>query len=188
MGLALRGSASTSSAGRGYNTFRPSPITDLNGDNRIDEWDEAVLLAQKCDHSKWVLDLAATRHANFDWWLGVLLVVTNALTTASGVSTAAASMNGPPLFMAVPLATAGLSAFAGLLAGLQRTLQPAEKAAQCRAAGREFEQLAETLRSTATMDSSRRPQDSEKFLKAIIQSMHDLAAPDAVADALARFA
>lgn len=183
MGLALRNSRA------GYNTFHASPVTDLNGDSKIDEWDEAIALAQKCERDKQALDIAATRHANLDWWLGVLLVLTNALTTASGVSTAAASVNGgSTAFLAVPLTTAGLSAFAGLLAGLQRLLQPAEKAEKCRAAGLEFERIAETLRAAAVMDSSRRPQNSTEFLESHIQSVRNLSAPDAVSDALARFA
>ena len=162
-----------------YSTF--GPPADLNGDGVADQWDRLIPLASRCEGMAVALADAATRQTNLDWWLGVLLILANAASTAGGLAT---TQN-----QSLAFAAAALSAGAGLLAALRQTLQPAQKAAHCRTAHRELLGIADRLGFVAAAAPDARPAEgAASFFERTEKEIDEaVARHDAVAEAIARW-
>lgn len=174
-----------------YRTFAggrpPPPDLDLNGDKVIDGWDEVAKQAGLCKAYAAAAGRAAMRFTNVDWAIICTQLVLNALTALFGAGSA---MGNPVVGTAggSGMATAGLAVAASVLVGLQRGLQPADKASECRHAQRALLTLgvhAETV-SVFTQPENR-PPDSRKYIDDMLDEMARILEPPVVSDAVARF-
>lgn len=165
--------------GKRYATF--GPAADLNGDGVVDEWDQLVPLACKCEGMARVTAEAAIRHAALDWWLGLFVILINAVSTAGGV---ASTQN-----QSLTVVAAVLSALAVFMSTLRQVWQPAQKAAHCRAAQREMLGIADRVRFVAaTKPANRPPEGGSAFFCAVEKQIDEAASRnDAVADAVAHW-
>lgn len=175
----------------GFTTTSPR-VEDVNGDGRVSALDEARNLADEARANALATARAARRHAALNWWFSVLLIFVNALATATGVGAAAVATDGGSGASSSwgrsfwTIFTAGLSATAAVIAGLKQALQPAERAAQCRAGAREFERLYREMdylqRLTGLADD-----DAAAQVRKAMEAMEHAEQAEAVADAIVRY-
>lgn len=162
-----------------YHTFGVARPQDVNGDNAVDAWDEAVLLARRCMGYAAAVGIAATRHASADWWLACLQVVLSTATALFGAMGSSADTG---------LVTTGLATASALLLGLQRVLKPADKAAECRHAQRALLALSTRVETVAVYtEPADRPSDASKYIDDLLAEVGRITEPPVVADAVLRY-